>query len=317
MPAAPGLCMPLFSAYHHASASGVGGTLTVAHGNDHDRFTRRTLLLAAASLPLAAPAIAQAQPLRTAVDGTFAPHAFPNLQGGGVQGFNVDLFREVARRLGRPLELTSTQFSGILPALNAGQYDFVAGPRSTVTRERAENLLFTEGYLDTDFRLVTRRADAPITDLAALRGGRSRSTAARSTRSGRGRWSRASAGPSRPSARRPTRCRPSSPTAWSPTSRPRRSRLSRCATRRRSSSTISTRPASSGPRPCASATPRCATSSRTRSSASSPTCTMARIFQTWFGIAPRPDSAAVTVFPGTGVPGMPNYVAAARTARCA
>jgi polar amino acid transport system substrate-binding protein len=40
-----------------------------------------------------APAGAQEKlpPLRTGVDGTFAPHAFPKL-GGGIQGFNVDLF---------------------------------------------------------------------------------------------------------------------------------------------------------------------------------------------------------------------------------
>jgi ABC-type amino acid transport substrate-binding protein len=37
-------------------------------------------------------------PLRTGVDGTFAPHAFPKL-GGGIQGFNVDLFIEVAKRM--------------------------------------------------------------------------------------------------------------------------------------------------------------------------------------------------------------------------
>src|SRR3954466_12345387 len=47
---------------------------------------------------LVAPAAAQAQPLRTAVDGTFAPHAFPDMQGG-VQGFNVDLAKEIGRKL--------------------------------------------------------------------------------------------------------------------------------------------------------------------------------------------------------------------------
>src|SRR5262245_34439369 len=40
-------------------------------------------------------------PLKTAVDDTFAPHAFPDLVGG-VQGFNVDLVREIGKRLGRP-----------------------------------------------------------------------------------------------------------------------------------------------------------------------------------------------------------------------
>jgi polar amino acid transport system substrate-binding protein len=127
------------------------------------------LVACLAALVLAPSSTFAQQPLRTAVDGTFAPHAFPNLQGGGVQGFNVDLARELARRLGRPLELTATQFSGIIPGLNAGTYDFIAAP-VTVTRERAESMLFIEGYLDTDFRLVTPRGAAEITDLATLRG---------------------------------------------------------------------------------------------------------------------------------------------------
>ncbi|WP_419897908.1 transporter substrate-binding domain-containing protein [Roseomonas sp. USHLN139] len=123
------------------------------------------------ALPLsfaAAPGNAQPQPLRSAVDGTFAPHAFPKLDGG-VQGFNVDLFTEVARRMGRPITIDSASFSGLVPALNAGRYDFLAAP-VTVTPERAENLLFTEGYLYTEFQFGIRKGGTPITSLADLRG---------------------------------------------------------------------------------------------------------------------------------------------------
>ena len=126
----------------------------------------RRLLLA---LILATPLAAQAQqPLRTAVDGTFAPHAFPKLDGG-VQGFNVDLFTEVAKRMGRPVTIDSASFSGLIPALNAGRYDFLAAP-VTVTKERAEALLFTEGYLYTAFQFGIRKGSAPITSLEDLRG---------------------------------------------------------------------------------------------------------------------------------------------------
>jgi polar amino acid transport system substrate-binding protein len=111
---------------------------------------------------------AQPQPLRTAVDGTFAPHAFPKLDGG-VQGFNVDLFTEVAKRMGRPITMDSASFSGLVPALNAGRYDFLAAP-VTVTKERAENLLFTEGYLYTAFQFGIKKGTVPITGLADLRG---------------------------------------------------------------------------------------------------------------------------------------------------
>ena len=107
-------------------------------------------------------------PLRCAVDGTFAPHAFPRLEGG-VQGFQVDLFQEVAKRMGRTITIDSASFSGLIPALNAGRYDFLCAP-TTVTPERAANLLFTEGYLWTELQFGIRRGAAPIRSEEDLRG---------------------------------------------------------------------------------------------------------------------------------------------------
>ena len=60
---------------------------------------RRLLLPAVVLIAAAGPAISQ-QPIKTMVDGTFAPHAFPSLSGG-YRGFNVDLANEIAKRLKR------------------------------------------------------------------------------------------------------------------------------------------------------------------------------------------------------------------------
>jgi polar amino acid transport system substrate-binding protein len=131
------------------------------------------LVIAAAGPATAQQAAAPTQsgqpgPLRCAVDGTFAPHSFPSLQGG-VQGFQVDLFHEVARRMGREIVIDSASFSGLIPAMNAGRYDFLCAP-TTVTRERAENLLFTEGYLWTELQFGIRRGTPPIKSEEDLRG---------------------------------------------------------------------------------------------------------------------------------------------------
>ena len=134
---------------------------------------RRVVAALCLAAGLAGPAFAQSgaqsgQPLRTAVDGTFAPHAFPKL-GGGVEGFNIDLFTEVAKRMGRPITIDSASFSGLVPAMNAGRYDFLAAP-VTVTEERAKAMLFTEGYLYTAFQFGIKRGSAPITSLDDLKG---------------------------------------------------------------------------------------------------------------------------------------------------
>jgi polar amino acid transport system substrate-binding protein len=130
---------------------------------------RQIAAFAAATLLFAGTAFAQSQPpLRTGVDGTFAPHAMPKL-GGGVEGFNVDVFTEVARRLGRDINIESTSFSGLIPGLQSGRYDFIAAP-VTVTKERAENLLFTAGYIWTAFQFGIKKGSAPIKGWEDLKG---------------------------------------------------------------------------------------------------------------------------------------------------
>jgi ABC-type amino acid transport substrate-binding protein len=109
-----------------------------------------------------------AQKLVTGVDGTFAPHAMPKL-GGGIEGFNVDMANEIGKRMGRPIEVVAQEFSGLVPGLLSKRFDFLAAP-TTVTEERARSLLFTEGYLNTDFQFLSRRNQPEIKSLEDLRG---------------------------------------------------------------------------------------------------------------------------------------------------
>jgi polar amino acid transport system substrate-binding protein len=130
----------------------------------------RYLASIVAALLLAGPAQAQSNlpPLRTGVDGTFAPHAMPKL-GGGIEGFQIDLFTEVARRMKREITIDSVSFSTLIPGLQAGRYDFIAAP-TTVTKERAESMIFTAGYLWTAYQFGIRKGSAPIKGWADLKG---------------------------------------------------------------------------------------------------------------------------------------------------
>ncbi len=130
----------------------------------------RLRAVAVALLGLGATAVlAQAPaPLRTAVDATLAPHSMAKL-GGGLQGFNIDLGEELARRLGRKIEIEGAEFSGLVPGLNSRRYDLLIAP-VTVTPERAKSLLFTEGYLDTDYTFLGGRSAPAIGRLEELKG---------------------------------------------------------------------------------------------------------------------------------------------------
>ena len=131
---------------------------------------RRYAAIAAAILLCAGPTLAQDKlpPLKTGVDGTFAPHAMPKL-GGGIEGFQVDLFTEVARRMKRDITIDAVSFSTLIPGMQSGRYDFIAAP-TTVTKERAENMLFTAGYLWTAFQFGIKKGSAPIKSWEDLKG---------------------------------------------------------------------------------------------------------------------------------------------------
>src|SRR6187549_1774868 len=130
----------------------------------------RLAAVAVAALLYAGPTLAQDKlpPLRTGVDGTFAPHAMPKL-GGGTEGFQIDVFTEVAKRMKRDITIDSVSFSTLIPGMQAGRYDFIAAP-TTVTKERAENMLFTAGYLWTAFQFGIKKGTPPIKGWEDLKG---------------------------------------------------------------------------------------------------------------------------------------------------
>ncbi|WP_233889596.1 transporter substrate-binding domain-containing protein [Paraburkholderia flagellata] len=129
---------------------------------------RQTTLGCVLLIGVASSCWAEATPIKTAVDATFAPHAMAKLDGG-VQGFNVDLGNEIAKRLGRPITIEPAEFSGLVPGLNSHRYDFLIAP-VTVTPERAKTLLFSDGYLDTNYTFLEAKSTPPLTKLEDLKG---------------------------------------------------------------------------------------------------------------------------------------------------
>jgi polar amino acid transport system substrate-binding protein len=276
---------------------------------------RLGIVLVSTLLVLALPGIGVAQqPLRTAVDGTFAPHAMPRLEGG-IQGFNVDLANEVGKRLKRPVEIQAMQFSGILPALQAGSIDFVAAP-VTVTKERAENYIFTEGYLNTDYQFLTKKGEPPVTDLKQLKGkviavnkGAIYDSWARGLEAEIG-WSVESFGTQTDAVQAVLAGRAYANVAgntaiqWAVKQQPQLQlsylhatglvwamplRKDQLALRAELENAI-----------------ECMKKDGT----------MAAMHERWFGTKPEPNSPAVTIYPGTGVPGTPGYEAAPREPKC-
>jgi polar amino acid transport system substrate-binding protein len=275
----------------------------------------KKLAFFAAMLLSASPLAAQeGAPLKTAVDGTFAPHAMPKL-GGGYEGFNIDLAEEIARRLKRKPVIDAMQFSGIVPALQAGTYDYVAAP-TTVTKERAENMLFTEGYLNTDFQFLVKKGAAKAEKLEDFKGkiisvnkGSAYDSWARELEGKIG-WKVESFGTQTDAVqavlagRADANVAGNTVIAWAVKNNPQlelsylySTGLVWGAAFRKDSAELR------------------------KSVENAVECmkldgTIAKMHEKWFGVKPAPGSAAVTVFPGYGVPGMPGYDPTAHTPQC-
>jgi polar amino acid transport system substrate-binding protein len=280
-------------------------------------WTAAVRLLSVATLALAlwsGPAGAQSEPLRTGVDGTYAPHAFPNMQGG-VQGFNIDLAVELGKKLKREVTIDATQFAGLLPGLAAGTYDFIIAP-VTATKERAENMLFTEGYINTDYQFLVKRDAADITDLAQLKGkvvavnrGTVYDSWARGLEDKIG-WTIESFGTSADAAqallsgRAAANITGDTSAAWAAKQNPQLKASYLHATGLVYS--VAIRKDNVQMRAQLENALECMKQDRT----------LAKIHEKWLGYAPRPGSAAATIFPGTGVPGIQGYDPTPRSPTC-
>jgi polar amino acid transport system substrate-binding protein len=271
--------------------------------------------LGVALAALVAAGMAQAQELKTAVDGTFAPHAFPDLATGGIQGFNVDLAKAVGEKLKRPLKIDSAQFSGLLPAMQAGTYDFIAAP-VTATKERAESMLFTEGYLNTDFQFVVGRNEPVATKLEDFKGkvvtvnkGSAYDSWARGLEAQIG-WTVESFGTQTDAVqaviagRAAANITGNTVGAWAVKQNP-ALKLSYL----HSTGLVWAMTIRKGNEPMRATLENAIECLKLDG-------TVAKLHEKWFGSKPAPGSAAVTVFQGTGVPDLPGYDATPRTPSC-
>lgn len=90
-----------------------------------------------------------------ATSADYPPYEFVETAGGTeeIVGFDIDIARHIASELGYDLEITNMDFSGLIPALQAGRADFVMAGM-TPTEERQQNVDFSEIYYDAQQTIV-------------------------------------------------------------------------------------------------------------------------------------------------------------------
>jgi ABC-type amino acid transport substrate-binding protein len=90
-------------------------------------------------------------------DTAFPP--FESIENGEAVGFDVDLIKEVAKRLELGAEIQSAAFDTIFTSLAAKKFDVVVSA-VTIKEERKQTVDFTDSYFTADLSVSVRDVDA-------------------------------------------------------------------------------------------------------------------------------------------------------------
>lgn len=85
---------------------------------------------------------------------------FSFIQNGKFAGYDIELITLIAERMGYAVTIDNTEFSTLIPAVNGGKYDVAVGC-ITITKERAETLLFTEPVYRSGTVAIVEDGTAP------------------------------------------------------------------------------------------------------------------------------------------------------------
>ncbi|MBV8272348.1 MAG: transporter substrate-binding domain-containing protein [Cupriavidus sp.] len=101
--------------------------------------------------------VKQAGVLKIGIEGTYPPFGYRGAKNE-LEGFDVDVARAVAGKLGVKPEFVTTEWSAIIAGLQAGKFDVIVNQVS-VTPQRQQALDFSTPYVYSAAQLIQRKDD--------------------------------------------------------------------------------------------------------------------------------------------------------------
>ncbi len=111
--------------------------------------------------------LAQGKKLNVGANIGNVPWEFQDKSGAYV-GFEIELVKEIARRLGDTVEVVNTPFNGLFAAVQSGRID-LAISSITITPKRLQTVSFAQPYYDSD-QSLTVTATSAAKSLADFKG---------------------------------------------------------------------------------------------------------------------------------------------------
>lgn len=101
-------------------------------------------------------------------EGTYAPFTFHD-DSGELTGFDVEISREVAKRLGVEAEFLETQWDAMFAGLDAKRFDMVAN-QVGIKPERQEKYDFSDPYITSKAVLITHEDNDTVKSFEDMKG---------------------------------------------------------------------------------------------------------------------------------------------------
>ncbi len=116
----------------------------------------------------APPSSANGKTIVVGLDDNYPPMGFRD-EKNEIVGFDVDLAKEAAKRLGRPVEFKPIDWASKEAELKSGRVD-VLWNGMDITEKRKENMLFSAPYMDNRQIIFVKKGRMDIKDEATLAG---------------------------------------------------------------------------------------------------------------------------------------------------
>lgn len=107
--------------------------------------------------------------LTIGTEGVYKPFSYKNLKTGKLTGYDVEVAREVAKRIGMKPVFKPTPWKSMFASLNTKRFDMVANQVS-VTKKREKSYAFSIPYTYSGGRVIVNKSNTSIHGLKDLKG---------------------------------------------------------------------------------------------------------------------------------------------------
>lgn len=102
------------------------------------------------------------------MSGGYKPYTFID-ESGELKGFDVDIWKEIGKRMDREVAFETSDFSGLFGKLDSNQITTIAN-QITTTKKRKEKYNFSNPYVYYGAQLIVKKGNDSVNSLETLKG---------------------------------------------------------------------------------------------------------------------------------------------------